>query len=407
MPSPHSFLNHAFEGEIGVAREDITPPIGIYARSWGAASHDVAEGVHRPLTATALALASPGQAPLVLIAVDLGRWRSRDDEWFVRGAVLEALGLDPARVLICLAHTHAGPSVYRDDLEKPGGELIAAYLETLRDRVVRAACAALESRRPARLSWRYGRCDLARNRDRRETNSARYIVGFNPTEPADDTLLVGRVEETDSGRTMAVVVNYACHPTTLAWDNHLISPDYPGAMRELVEQTTGATCLFLQGASGELAPVEQYVGDTAVADRHGRRLGHAVLSVLENWPEANLVFDQVVESGAPLAVFRIEPAGSSDELRAVLQPVGLTLKPLPSIAEIEDQIRKCTDARAARTPLAAARQPLDRRRRCRRPHAPVGLAGGQNSHRRPTQRDLLVLSTRVAAALSRSARGRG
>ena len=27
-----------------VAREDITPPIGIYARNWGAAKHDVAEG---------------------------------------------------------------------------------------------------------------------------------------------------------------------------------------------------------------------------------------------------------------------------------------------------------------------------------------------------------------------------
>jgi hypothetical protein len=37
----------------GVARRDVTPPVGIYSRSWGAATHDVAEGVHRPLTATA------------------------------------------------------------------------------------------------------------------------------------------------------------------------------------------------------------------------------------------------------------------------------------------------------------------------------------------------------------------
>ena len=38
----------------GVARRDVTPPVGIYARSWGAATHEVAEGIHRPLTATAV-----------------------------------------------------------------------------------------------------------------------------------------------------------------------------------------------------------------------------------------------------------------------------------------------------------------------------------------------------------------
>ncbi len=45
-----------FKGEMGVARADITPPPGIYARSWGSAQHDAAEGIHRPLVATCLFL---------------------------------------------------------------------------------------------------------------------------------------------------------------------------------------------------------------------------------------------------------------------------------------------------------------------------------------------------------------
>ena len=32
----------SFHGLIGVSRVDVTPPVGIYARSWGAAKHDVA-----------------------------------------------------------------------------------------------------------------------------------------------------------------------------------------------------------------------------------------------------------------------------------------------------------------------------------------------------------------------------
>jgi len=48
-----------------------------------------------------------------------------------------------------------------------------------------------------------------------------------PMEIADDTVLVARATD-DAGAILATVVNYACHPTTLAWENRLISPDFPG-----------------------------------------------------------------------------------------------------------------------------------------------------------------------------------
>jgi len=37
-----------------IARCDTTPPIGIYHRMWGAATHERATGVHRPLFADVL-----------------------------------------------------------------------------------------------------------------------------------------------------------------------------------------------------------------------------------------------------------------------------------------------------------------------------------------------------------------
>ena len=46
-----------------IARRDVTPPVGIYNRNWGAAAGDVATGVHMPLYTTALALAPDRQAP--------------------------------------------------------------------------------------------------------------------------------------------------------------------------------------------------------------------------------------------------------------------------------------------------------------------------------------------------------
>ena len=53
MQATHDYTHCRF----GVATRDITPPVGIYARSWGAATHEVAEGVHRPFTATAAVFA--------------------------------------------------------------------------------------------------------------------------------------------------------------------------------------------------------------------------------------------------------------------------------------------------------------------------------------------------------------
>ena len=82
-----------FAGLAGVAVNDITPDLDVRARCWGPARHDLASGVHRRLTLTALALAADaGGPPLLLITTDLSFFRRGDDEWRVRGAVVSALG---------------------------------------------------------------------------------------------------------------------------------------------------------------------------------------------------------------------------------------------------------------------------------------------------------------------------
>jgi hypothetical protein len=51
----------------------------------------------------------------------------------------------------------------------------------------------------------------------------------------------------------------------------------------------------------------------------------------------------VVESGAPLAVWKHEPAQASQVLWAQQTSVQLPLKDLPSVAELQAQRRTCTD----------------------------------------------------------------
>jgi hypothetical protein len=54
------------------------------------------------------------------------------------------------------------------------------------------------------------------------------------------------------------------------------SADYPGALAALVEQETGAPCLFLQGAAGDLSPDP---GEHAGPEKFGRALGREALAL--------------------------------------------------------------------------------------------------------------------------------
>ena len=350
-----------FTGWIGVGREDITPPVGIYARNWGAATHDVAEGIHRPLNVTAVSLQSrPGDTSYLLVAADAGWWRTAEDEQFVRNGVLSALQVAPHQMMICLSHTHAGPSLCREDVDKPGGHLIPAYLEKFREAITTASRQALASAQQATLSWGKGTCHLATNRDLADPGGTRYLCGYNAALPAESQVSVGRITS-QAGRPLATLVHYACHPTTLAWQNRLISPDYIGALREVVEaHTQNAPCLYLHGASGELAPRYQYTPDTSVPDSHGRQLGYTVLATLEGMlpPNSRLLYSGFVESGAPLAIWNHIPQAASSHLSGIVQEVELPLQPLPSLSELEAQIARCPDR--------ALQERLVRKRRIRK-----------------------------------------
>ena len=111
------------------------------------------------------------------------------------------------------------------------------------------------------------------------------------------------------------------------------------------ESNTGAPCLFLQGASGELSPAEQYLGDTEIAEKNGRQLGYAVMATLENMlpPKMKLSFSGVIESGAPLAVWKQTTFEPSAQLSAKMVEVPFNLKQLPPLTEIKQQYLDCED----------------------------------------------------------------
>jgi len=86
-----------------------------------------------------------------------------------------------------------------------------------------------------------------------------------------------RVEDLE-GKVIAHAVNFGAHPTMQDSKVLKFSADYPGAMAAVVEKETGAPCLFLQGAAGDLSA---NAGEFAGPEKFGKRLGQEVLELIK------------------------------------------------------------------------------------------------------------------------------
>ncbi len=338
-------LRHSgFAGRIGVARTDITPNPEIYFRNWGSSAFDTALGVHRPLLASVIVFGL-GTDELVLISLDLGWWRSADDESGIRLSILQRTGLTNHQLMLHLSHTHSAPPTSLDKQDCPGGHLIAEFREQIVASCADAIGAARSASQDSVLTWATGRCGLAQNRNFVEPLSGSIYCGLNLDETADDTVLVGRIAN-KSGSTIGVLVNYACHPISLGGANRLISPDYVGAMRETVEQhAPDALCIFLHGASGDVGPRLSYSADTQIADQNGRELGFSVLSCLTSMlpPEKSWSYVGLEDSGAPLGKWNFSDLHANRTIATCVVSIPLELAERPSRNEIEKEIANTSD----------------------------------------------------------------
>jgi len=243
--------------QAGAAKVDITPPIG--HAMWGyAARHDApSQGVLDPLQARALVLAI-GKDRIAVVSLDLGRAPTRQSMATIRTRTRTEAGIE--HLFIIASHTHHGPVLELDNWPTPKNSYVRQLESKLGDVIIQAAM----NLKPARLGIASKETTLNRNRHSRR-----------PDKPVDHELLVLRIEDTDD-KVIAHAVNFAAHPTMLDASLRKFSADYPGAMAAVVEKETGGSCLFLQGAAGDLSanPVKD-----AGPDKFGQALGHEVLAL--------------------------------------------------------------------------------------------------------------------------------
>lgn len=261
---------------VGVAAVDITPAEPIRLTGYGnrAVPSTV---VGQRLSARALAFGE--DRPAVLITADLiGVSQKMTDEVARR---LAKAGVDRAQMAIAATHTHTAPSlagilpgIFSTPLTRAEQAAIDRYTEQVVGRFEQAALAALADRRPARLAWTQGRAAFAANR--RVLKDGKWVgFGVTPEGPVDPDVPVLSVHSLD-GTLRAVLLNYACHATTLEARENFVHGDWPGTAAALIQQRhPGAVALVAIGTGADANPNPRGGGMRDV-ERHAREVADEV-----------------------------------------------------------------------------------------------------------------------------------
>ncbi|CAN5677720.1 hypothetical protein BH09CHL1_BH09CHL1_01810 [soil metagenome] len=324
--------------QAGISRAVITPPMSAPHASWGAQLHVLPDGVAIDLYATVLVVDDGNEraafCELEVVIV------SGEESDAIRAAVGRELGIDPAHVRVSISHNHAGPPPSAWNWTKLGQDALDNYFKLLPSMVEGAARAARFAMRPARVGWGRGESHVAFNR--RETSpTGRTVTGVNLNGAIDPEVLVLRIDGLD-GEPIGSIGGYTMHPTFLGPSNRVISSDWPGQMRKVVEQVTGAPMLFAQGATGDIGPGPKGFSNDlralhAVGGQVGCEAARVYLSI--DLPAVRYEHDRVQESGAPLSLWKAIPLEEeAPVVRARSVTIELPLAEQMTIDEAEGRV---------------------------------------------------------------------
>jgi arylsulfatase A-like enzyme len=264
---------------VGVAKVDVTPEGPIRLHGYGSRKTE-STGVAQKLWAKALAIGDDEQRPAVLVTVDNCMVPAELTEEVAR-RLADKAGISRERFVVCASHTHAGPCldgaapfIFAEPTPPEHQARITRYTGEFTDRLEKVALDALSARRPGRLAWAQGRVGFAANR--RVLKNGKWAgMSANPNGAVDHDLpLLAVTGPNDQLR--AVLVNYACHATTVK--SYGVHGDWPGSAQLAIEAKHPGVVAMISIGCGADANPEPF--DESAVDQHGQAVADEVERLL-------------------------------------------------------------------------------------------------------------------------------
>lgn len=250
----------------GIHREEINPPLGAafigYHREVGVAS------IHDPLYVTASIFESE-QTTSVFVSIDnIGLLVADTDT--IREGIADRLDVSKEKITVVYTHTHSGPATAGTE------PLTVAYKTILTQQAIVSAVKASEAMQSVEIGWGVTSGKLGVNR--REKRNGHAVMGMDPLGVTDDRIGTLLVRRADDACLIGAFVFCTAHPNVLKSDSVVLSGDYPGVARTILEQALGCPVVIVQGATGNVNA--KYRGDLASLQKMAFVLSGHVLTTI-------------------------------------------------------------------------------------------------------------------------------
>jgi hypothetical protein len=176
----------------------------------------------------------------------------------------------PRTISISATHTHSAPAtVFLANC----GAVSRAWLKQFEDVVAMTIVQAItNARTPVHLEFASAETPGFSYNRRALTADGSITMGSVPDDlvkrrgPLDATLSVITAKDAQTSRPVAAILHFACHAVFMC--SRTITADWPGVMLQRVREAIGGdfTPLFVQGACGDINPVNQ-LGDAVGEER--------------------------------------------------------------------------------------------------------------------------------------------
>lgn len=253
---------------IGLAKADISPPLGHPLAGYGARRPKAGTALESPCLARALSL-GVGDSINTILTADLLLM----DEALVQD-ILRLTGLPRQAIYFTASHSHSCAGGYVEGLihEQIFGKHDPAWTRWLAGHLAQVV---LDSRqRLTRVEFAWTSLDVPKAQQNR----------IDPSAPTHDQLGLLLFRTPGSETPLAILSLFGAHATVFGLRSHLISADYPGHFLKALKARTGArTLLFAAGSVGDARPHGPTLAgkepQTGVID-YGRMLAEAAMGGL-------------------------------------------------------------------------------------------------------------------------------